>query len=119
MYNKGPLNIHSANGIEVSAEDLYATFEKDTSTALKLYNDKVVLVSGVIEKIQNNNEQAQVVLLHTNENGAYINCTMDETKPLKTGTRIIIKGICGGIGQGDEDLGLKGDVYITRAFIPE
>ena len=81
MYNKGPLNIHSVNGIEVSAEDLYATFEKDTSTALKLYNNKIVVVSGVIEKIQTNNEQAQVILLNTSENGAYINCTMDETKP--------------------------------------
>ncbi len=119
MYNKGPVNIQNEIGIAVTAEDLYATFAQDSISAQKLYNNKIVVVTGNIEKIQTNNEKQQVILLHTNENGAYVNCTMDEPTNQKSGTIIAIKGICGGIGQGDVDLGLKGDVYITRGIISQ
>ncbi len=117
MYNKGPINVHSENAINVSAEDIYETFKKDSTTAQKLYNNKVVQVTGIVERIQSNNEKAQILLLHTNEESAFVNCTLEEPSSLQTGNRVIVKGICGGIGQGDEDLGLKGDVYVTRAFI--
>lgn len=116
-YNEGPLNIHQAKGIAVSSEELYSTFRKDSVTANKIYNNKIVLVTGKIVTIKKNNDQQQVILLNSNEDGAYVNCTMEETSGVKEGAIVSIKGICGSIGQGEEDLGIKGDVYITRGLV--
>jgi hypothetical protein len=36
---------------------------------------------------------------------------------VKPGDAIVIKGLCSGLGGGDPDLGILGDVYITRATL--
>ena len=59
-----------------------------------------------------------VTLIKTDTDGAFINCTLEqESNALLAGQSINIKGICNGIGQGDADIGIKGDVYLVRCYL--
>ncbi len=118
MYNKGPRNIKNSSAIEVNAVELYDAYSKDSTAAGKLYTDKILSVTGVVFEAVVNRDQKKVFTLNTNESGAFINCTMEEdTEAMHKGDKIKIKGLCSGIGSGDADLGIKGDVYLTRCYL--
>ena len=117
MYNKGPVDVKSSKGIEATPNELYTSYTKDSVSAHKKYDDKVLKVTGEVSEIKNIQKQ-QVILIKTSTEGGYINCTMEESvSNVKAGDTITIKGICNGIGQGEPDLGILGDVYLTRSFI--
>jgi tRNA_anti-like len=117
FYNKGPKNIKNQTGIKISATDLYINYIKDSITANKNYSEKIIEVTGLIIGISQNQQMQTVLLLQTNEPGASINCTLEEEKAtLKKGDAVILKGICNGLGEGDKDLGLLGDVYLIRCY---
>lgn len=118
MYNKGPVDVKSSKGIEATPNELYTSYTKDSIAAHKKYDDKVLKVTGEVTEISQNTQKQQIILIKTSSEGGYINCTMEESVPnVKAGDTITIKGICNGIGQGDPDLGILGDVYLTRSFI--
>jgi len=118
LYNKGPVNVRSASGIPVNSTELYAAYLADTTSAQKKYSGKILEVSGQIKEITLNQQEEQLILLKTGSEGGYINCTMEEKgENLQTGMQITVKGICSGMGSGDPDLGIMGDVYLTRAVI--
>ena len=118
MYNKGPLDVQSAKGTPVSANELYNIFSTDSLLAKKKFTGKVVEVSGEISEISSNLQQQKVVLVKTAAEGAHINCTLEEpANQLTANQKITIKGIASGIGQGDADLGIMGDVYLTRCYV--
>ena len=59
-----------------------------------------------------------VVMLQTSEAGAYVNCTMEEKAAgLVENKEATLKGICTGMGMGDADLGIMGDVYLVRCYL--
>ena len=116
MYNKGPKDVLAAYGLKVKAADLYHQFSKDSIKANIQYGDKVLEIKGIVKDESDNNQNQQVLLLESGIDGASVNCTMEERTSHKKGELITIKGICSGMGQGDEDLGIKGDVYIIRAY---
>jgi hypothetical protein len=59
-----------------------------------------------------------VILVETDVAGAYINCTMEEkTTGIIIGDKITLKGICSGYISGDMDMGLPGDVFLTRCYV--
>jgi uncharacterized protein (DUF1330 family) len=117
LYNKGPKNVLNSNGIEVQAANLYKSYISDSSTAQKKFGEQVVEVAGVVKKVEENTQKQQVILLQTDEDGGSVNCTMEEKNIVAAGNKVVLKGICTGIGEGDEDLGLKPDVYLIRAYL--
>ena len=118
LYNKGPINVKNSSGIKINATELYNNFSTDSVSAQKKYSNRILNVHGIINSITNNVENKQIITLNTGIEGAYINCVLDETaKEINTGQAVNIKGICSGIGQGEPDLGIKGDVYLSRCII--
>lgn len=117
LYNKGPLDVRSARGVSIEAEALYRAYLNDSADAQIKYDQKVLLVSGVVSSVTYNTENEQVVLLQAGEGGSFVNCSMDETVSAKTGDRVVLKGICSGMGEGDADLGIPGDVYLGRVIM--
>lgn len=118
LYQKGPLDVKSSPAIKVNAAGLYDQFSKDSTGSLKKYSGKVVEVTGVVSSVSLNQQKQQIILLKTPANGAFVNCTMEESAGnVHANDNVNIKGICSGIGQGDEDLGIKADLYLTRCFL--
>jgi hypothetical protein len=118
LYNKGPVDIKNSKGIPVSATDLYALYSHDSLEAGKKYNDRILVVRGEVAEISLNSQQQKIILLKTGTSQAFINCTLEEPdENIKVTDEINIKGICSGIGEGYPDMGISGDVYLTRCFI--
>jgi len=118
LYNKGPVDIKNQAGIEATPNELYTFYVKDSVAAHQKYDDKVLKITGEIAEITKNALQQPIILIKTSISGGNINCTMDEpVTGLSKGNIITIKGVCNGIGQGDEELGIPGDVYLTRSII--
>lgn len=117
LYNKGPVDVQDSNSIKVTAIALYDSYTKDSAVAQKNYTGKILEVSGEVHEASLNQQQKQVILLENGSDGSYINCTMEEpAQKIKATDKVTIKGICSGIGEGDADLGIKGDVYLTRCY---
>jgi hypothetical protein len=117
-YNEGPVDIRRAKGIPTTAAGLYELYYRDSSRAAITFTGKITSVNGIVAQVIRNQQNQLVVLLLTNETGAFINCTMeDQTVSLKEDTQVTLKGICTGIGAGDMDMGILGDVYLTRCYL--
>ena len=118
MYNKGPMDVRNSSAIKITAAELYNSLSVDSTTALKKYAGKVLLVKGLVSSISVNQQKEKLILLKTTADGASINCTMEEDPGnINTNDEVNIKGICSGIGQADEDLGIKAVVYLTRCCL--
>ena len=118
LFNKGPRSVKEENGIKISASELYQLFSKDTLAANKKFTDKILEVSGIVIKINQNQQNEAIILLGTNDAGAYINCTMEgPADRIREKDAITIKGICTGIGMGDSSMGIMGDVYLMRSYL--
>jgi hypothetical protein len=116
LFNKKPSNIETSAGIKATSDQVYSSYINDSIQAHKNFDNKVLIISGIISAVKVNMQQQQVILLKTFAEGSNINCTMDKPVPgIKPGDSIVIKGLCSGLGGGDADLGILGDVYITRA----
>ena len=117
IWNKPHRNIKDATAVEINAVDLYRTLSHDSTKIKSILLIKVVAVTGEVKQVQKNQEGAQVILLQTNIPDASVNCTMEENSTkIKAGDTIEIKGICIGYISTDEDLGLPGDVFLTRCY---
>lgn len=118
LYNKGPVDVKNKNSIKVEAIELYQTFSKDSLQARDKYTNRIVESTGVVLQVLQNQQNQVVVLLKTNEPGAYINCTMEgPAENINEKENITIKGLCTGIGMGDAELGISGDVYLIRCYL--
>ena len=117
LYNDEGVNIKTAKAIQADAVLLYDTFIKDSVAAKKMYAGNILAVSGEVENVSLNQQQQTVVLLKTNTEGAAVNCTFENTATnVKQGNKVIIKGDCTGLGEGDVELGIPGDVYLIRCY---
>ena len=118
LYNKGPVDVKNANGIKVVATELYDAFAKDSVAAQKNYSNKILETSGIVTQVSQNQQNQAIVMLKTNEGGAFVNCTMEgPATAIKEKESVIIKGICTGMGMGDKDMGILGDVYLVRCYV--
>ncbi len=118
FFNKGPADVKNSDAIKMEAPLLYVQFSSDSTQAIKKYSGKVIEVFGEVNAISTNQQNEKIILLKTNVGGASVNCTMEEEPGnIQLNDRVVIKGICSGIGQGDVDMGIPGDVYLTRCFI--
>ncbi len=118
VYNKGPENISNRKTLPVTARELYDAYINDSLIAQNKFSGKVLLVNGVISRIDLNQQGETILSLQTNEQNAFINCSMEQSAAgLQINDEARIKGICNGIGQGDIALGIKADVYLTRCML--
>lgn len=118
LWNKPHLDIESATGIKTDAVGLYKAFTTDSVSAKQHFIEKVLEVTGTVSSISKNQQGQTLLMITTGAEGAYINCTMEgQATAVKQGNAVVIKGICNGIGQGDADLGIMGDVYLVRCFL--
>lgn len=118
VWNKPHRDVQDASAVAVTASGLYDTYITDSLKAGKLYAEKVILVSGRVARITANQQSQQVILLKTAVPGAYINCTLEQKHVVvKEQDSICIKGICSGYISADADMGLPGDVFITRGYL--
>ncbi|MEO7767097.1 MAG: hypothetical protein ABIS01_06710 [Ferruginibacter sp.] len=118
MFNKEGPDIKNSTAAKVAATDLYETFSKDSAAAKMMHTEKILEVSGEVAQLTKNQQNQAIILLKTFTGGASINCTMEGAATnIKQGDKILIKGICNGLGQGDADLGIAPDVYLSRCYI--
>ena len=118
LWNKPHQDVASSKAAKVLASDLYQIFSADSFVANKQYLQQVVLVSGLLKEVSTNQQQQVVAKLVTGVEGAYINCTFEERMPkLITGDTVTVKGICGGLDEGNPELGIPGDLYLLRCYI--
>ncbi len=118
MFNKGPLDVKNAKAVKIASVELYAAWLQDSVVAKKIYADKILEVSGLVKKVSKNLQDQVIVMLQTNDAGAYINCTMEEKGTgFSENEQVMLKGICTGMGMGDPDLGILGDVYLIRCYL--
>jgi hypothetical protein len=117
IWNEPHTNIKSATGLKTTATALYSDLTKDSATMKSKFINKIVIVSGEVKQILKNQTGQQIILLKTNLEGGSVNCTMEENiNNVRPGEKIIIKGICSGYIGGDLDMGLPGDVFLTRCY---
>jgi hypothetical protein len=120
QWNKSEVNVMKADATKIASVDLYSSYTKDSVGSKAKYFDKILQVSGAINSISKNQLNQTVIQIKTSIDGAFVNCTFDkanENPNVKTGDTVELKGICKGIGEGDKDLGIMGDVYLVRCYL--
>lgn len=118
MWNKPHRGVQNADAVKVTASDLLNQYIQDSAAANKKYTDKVVEVSGEVVESSPNQQNQPVVKLKTTQDGAFINCTFEETAvSANPGAKITVKGICSGYSGGDAEMGLPGDVVMVRSYL--
>ncbi len=117
LWNKPHTDVSGADAVKTDALSLYQSFTTDSANAKKQFLQQVVEVSGTVGSVNTNQQNQQIVLVKTATDGASINCTMEKAiDKIQAGTAVVLKGICEGLGQGDADLGIPGDLYLVRCY---
>jgi hypothetical protein len=107
MYQKQTPDVTNQNpAVFVSANDLIAAFNSDTSLASKKYFDKVIAVSGTLKHIDTTGAIALGNVNDVSEVVAGFDARhLAELKNLRAGTPITIQGVCSGFTKaGSDDL---------------
>ncbi len=123
LYNKKHFNPQTATPVaDITAAALHQSFSTDTTMAKNTFigdevNHKVIQVTGDISEIKKDQQGSTIILLKTTTNGAFVNCTLEgKTDNITVGKSITIKGICSGYNY-DAEMGIPGDVIVTRSYI--
>lgn len=118
LYNKPAMDVENTMGQKVEATALYEKFTEDSTVAKKKYSNQILEVSGMVTLVSKNQQLQPVVMLKTNTEGAAVNCTLEgPAGDIKAGHTVGIRGICNGMGEGDAELGIMGDVYLVRCYL--
>jgi len=123
LYNKKHFSVQGSTASTViAAVTLHQTFVTDSLTAKNKFigdevNHKVIQVTGEVAEVKKDQQGITIILLKTSTDGAFINCSMEgKADNVNAGSKIAIKGICTGYNF-DADMGIPGDVILTRCFI--
>ena len=118
ILQKGVVDCRQCKSVKARVRKMLKKFSTDSGAAKMKYTGKILAVSGEIAQVSKNQQNHEIVLLKTATAGASVNCTMEETgAKINIGDKVVIKGICSGIGQGDADLGILGDVYLLSCYV--
>ena len=117
LWNKPHEDIKNASATTINAIALYNTLANDSSHTPSPLINQVLIVSGKVKRVSENQQKQQVILLETNVTDGSVNCTMEEyLKNVKAGDSILLKGVCMGYTGGDQDIQLPGDVFLIRCY---
>jgi len=99
LYNKPVQSIRNVDPfVEIDSNELLEAFEADEAAANGKFLDKVLLVSGVIDKIEESEGRVNI-FLKTKNPFSSITCELEQTDLLdkyKSGDLISVKGLCSG-----------------------
>ena len=100
----------------ISAIDLIAAFEKDSSSANKRYLGKILEVSGNIKSVE---KESATISLGSADGTSSVRCSIDtafvkDISTLNPGSAITLKGNCTGYMPDETGLGLGADVVLNR-----
>lgn len=118
-YNRTNTSLNDTRAdAAVTATSLLAAFEKDSASAVKQYDDKIVAVSGPVKKIEADGNPVVVFLGDAGQLSS-VQCSMDSTnaeayKVLKTGMTATLKGQVAGF-RSDPLFGT--DVILNRCVV--
>jgi hypothetical protein len=111
MYNKPHRDPSTESSIQITAADLFRSYETNELEANGLYLDKVLEVSGKITEITTNQQSIPVIVLETENPMFTVRCTMENPEiSVNVGDAVKIKGIC---------TGYLSDVIIVKGMIVE
>ena len=117
IWNKPHQDIQDADAIETTAVDFYTNLANISNQKSASFLNKVVAVAGTVKEVSKNRLGQQVILLKTSVEGGSVNCTMEQrAENIIAGETVLIKGVCTGYIEGDKDMNLPGDVYLTRCY---
>ena len=123
FFNKKHFSVEGSTPVaDITATALHQTFVQDSVLGKNKFigdevNQKVIQVEGEVAGVKKDQQGNTIILLKTATDGAFINCTLEgKSVNINTGSKIAIKGVCTGYNY-DADMGIPGDVIITRCFI--
>lgn len=99
LYNKPVQSLRNVEPfVEIGSNELLEAFEADEAAANDKFLDKVLLVNGVIDKIEESEGRVNIFLKTKNPLSS-ITCELEQTDLLdkyKSGDPISVKGLCSG-----------------------
>jgi len=100
VFKKSDISVGTKKAdIEIEAGALVKNFETDENTANAKYLNKVIRVTGVVDKVVEGSNDVSVYLKKKDESSG-INCSFDKSVfkkiSCKTGNLVSIKGVCSG-----------------------
>lgn len=106
VYNKPHVNYEVEKPeIEILAKDLYADFVKNSLSASKKYNGKVLQVSGVVDFIEEVEEMRIAVMVFEDgffgPEGVRFSLLNSQAQRISVGKKVTLKGFCTGFTESD------------------
>lgn len=96
LWNKPHPKAEDQKGVALTAEVLYAAFQKGRPVA-KTYEGNVVAVTGTVAETGANGDGKTTAALQTGDpDGGVIQCTFREPAAVKPGQPVVVKGFCNG-----------------------
>lgn len=101
QFNKSHRNINEEPVVaQISAHQLFSSFQQNEVQANKLYLDKTIAVSGKVREMGKNQEGYPYVVLHTDDDFFGVNIYFDDstaTQDVVVDQEIAVKGQCTGL----------------------
>jgi hypothetical protein len=109
MFMDETMDVVNRNAdVSISADALVAAFEKDSSSAMKTYLDKLIEVSGIVKGV----DTSGTIILGAAGSESSIVFGLDrrhlnDHKNLETGDPVVMQGKCTGARMGEEMMGIS------------
>lgn len=126
MFNKPHTNVKENKAEKVvSAEQLFDFFNRNEDSAMVIFSDQIIQVTGTLLTKDLSNELEPQITLKTNNTNGFIRCgfkpnELQNIEILEESSTVSIKGICKGMN-GDDELTLleDKDVILSSSIIIE
>lgn len=91
--------------VAIGGEELYQAYDQDRDNADRLYTDKVVKVTGIVDTIQEDAVNNKYVVLDVGDEWGWIDCYLHENHTdvadqYRQGDEITLIGLCKGMSIG-------------------
>lgn len=98
LFNKKTSGLENTKAdFVLTSNELFDSFEKDETTAMSLYENKVVEVTGLVFSVQKTDSISSITLIADNAMIGGVNCSFNHTQVNAVeGQEVTIKGRCQG-----------------------
>ncbi len=98
LFNKKTSGLENVKSdFKLTSNELFDTFENDEATAMSLYENKVIEVTGTVFAIQKTDSLSSVTLVAENAMIGGVNCSFNHAQiDVIEGQEVTIKGRCQG-----------------------